>query len=155
LRGGNAVFLQNPGKMGQNATQSRKFAPEEIQLLALLLAEPLLTGQAEESHAGELFADADLARLYRMIVSQANDHGRADASAVLEAAPEELAGALGKALTEELPTTPKATRDCINRMQARTLETEYRRLQQEYKQAHSPELWARVVALRNQLEALK
>ena len=155
LRGGIAVAVQNSPKTGQNAPMVRQFPTEEINLLALLLAEPTLSGQAEESNAAELFANADVARLYRMIVSQVSERGRADASAVLEAAPEDLALALGRAVAEELPTTEQALRDLLNRMRARSLEIEYRRLQDEYKQAHNPEVWARVVALRNQLEALK
>jgi DNA primase len=155
LRGGVAVLVQNSAAKVADAPKGRKPAPEEIKLLALLLAEASLTGQAEESHAGDLFADADLARLYRMIVNQVSERGRADAGAVLEGAPPDLVAPLGKALAEDLPTTPQAVRDCTNRMRARSLEGEYRRLQDEYKQAHDPELWARVVALRNQLEALK
>ncbi|HJZ86625.1 MAG TPA: DNA primase [Polyangia bacterium] len=154
LRGGIPAIMKTSTTTEKPGGAQRKTAPEEVKLIALLLAKPPLSGQAQEFDAGALFADADLARLYHMVLSQISQGQRATPSALLEAAPADLRTVLAEALLDEEPATEQAVADCLLKMQLRRLTDEAARLQKEYRAAPSRELAEKLTEVARQRDAL-
>ena len=158
-RGQVAAQLKNSMQQG-SATASpvpaaRRIAPEEVKLIALLLADPQLRGQADAFDAGTLFADQDLAQLYRMLTGQIDAAGRGDPRALLEAAPADLRGPLGAALALEEAATQQAAADCVMRMRLRRLSDEQTRLLREYEANPNPDLVRQLTEIARQRNALR